>query len=73
MIVVSVVMILTGFGFKIALVPFHQWSPDAYEGAPTPITPLPSVGPKAAGMAVLIRVLTVVSRTTASTGRPCHR
>ena len=59
LIVTSVVMILTGFGFKIALVPFHQWSPDAYEGAPTPITAFLSVGPKAAGIAVLIRVLTV--------------
>lgn len=57
--VVAVLLILTGFGFKIALVPFHQWSPDAYEGAPTPITAFLSVGPKAAGLAVLIRVLTV--------------
>jgi proton-translocating NADH-quinone oxidoreductase chain N len=50
---------LTGFGFKIALVPFHQWSPDAYEGAPTPITAFLSVGPKIAGLGVLIRVLVV--------------
>ncbi|MGB8646542.1 MAG: NADH-quinone oxidoreductase subunit N [Anaerolineae bacterium] len=49
-------LILTGFGFKIALVPFHQWSPDAYEGAPTPVTAFLSVGPKAAGFAILIRV-----------------
>jgi proton-translocating NADH-quinone oxidoreductase chain N len=55
----AVLLILTGFGFKIALVPFHQWSPDAYEGAPTPITAFLSVGPKAAGLAVLIRVLVV--------------
>jgi proton-translocating NADH-quinone oxidoreductase chain N len=59
LIVVSVVLVLTGFGFKIALVPFHQWSPDAYEGAPTPITAFLSVGPKAAGLAVLIRVMIV--------------
>jgi NADH-quinone oxidoreductase subunit N len=59
MIITSLVLILTGFGFKIALVPFHQWSPDAYEGAPTPITAFLSVGPKAAGLAVLIRVLVV--------------
>ncbi|MEM7031184.1 MAG: NADH-quinone oxidoreductase subunit N [Chloroflexota bacterium] len=58
-IVLSVIMILAGFGFKIALVPFHQWSPDAYEGAPTPVTAFLSVGPKAAGMAVLIRVMVV--------------
>ncbi len=55
----AVILILAGFGFKIALVPFHQWSPDAYEGAPTPITAFLSVGPKAAGFAVLIRVLVV--------------
>lgn len=58
-VVAAVLLILTGFGFKIALVPFHQWSPDAYEGAPTPITAFLSVGPKAAGLAVLIRVLVV--------------
>jgi NADH-quinone oxidoreductase subunit N len=58
-VVAAVVMILVGFGFKIALVPFHQWSPDAYEGAPTPITAFLSVGPKAAGFAVLMRVLVV--------------
>jgi proton-translocating NADH-quinone oxidoreductase chain N len=59
LIVVSVTLVLAGFGFKIALVPFHQWSPDAYEGAPTPITAFLSVGPKAAGLAVLIRVMVV--------------
>jgi proton-translocating NADH-quinone oxidoreductase chain N len=59
LIVISIMLVLTGFGFKIALVPFHQWSPDAYEGAPTPITAFLSVGPKAAGLAVLIRVLVV--------------
>lgn len=58
-VVSAVMMILVGFGFKIALVPFHQWSPDAYEGAPTPVTAFLSVGPKAAGFAVLIRVLVV--------------
>ncbi len=52
----AVVFILAGFGFKISLVPFHQWAPDAYEGAPTPIAAFLSVGPKAAGFAVLIRV-----------------
>jgi proton-translocating NADH-quinone oxidoreductase chain N len=53
----AIVFMLAGFGFKIALVPFHQWSPDAYEGAPTPVAAFLSVGPKAAGFAVLIRVL----------------
>jgi len=57
--VVPLILLLTGFGFKIAAVPFHQWSPDAYEGAPTPITAFLSVAPKAAGFAVLVRVLTL--------------
>jgi NADH-quinone oxidoreductase subunit N len=50
-------MILVGFGFKIALVPFHMWTPDVYEGAPTPVTAFLSSGPKAAGFAALIRIL----------------
>jgi len=53
----ATIMALAGLGFKIALVPFHQWSPDAYEGAPTPVTAFLSVGPKAAGFAVLVRLL----------------
>jgi proton-translocating NADH-quinone oxidoreductase chain N len=53
----AVVLILVGFGFKIAMVPFHQWAPDTYEGAPTPITAFLSVGSKAAGFAVLVRFL----------------
>lgn len=52
----AAMLLLAGFGFKIALVPFHQWSPDAYEGAPTPVTAFLSIGPKAAGFAMLIRV-----------------
>jgi NADH-quinone oxidoreductase subunit N len=54
---VALAFILTGFGFKIAAVPFHQWCPDAYEGAPTPFTALLSVGPKAAGFAILLRFI----------------
>jgi NADH-quinone oxidoreductase subunit N len=53
----SILLMLAGFSFKMALVPFHQWSPDAYEGAPTPVATLLSVGPKAMGFAVLLRVL----------------
>ncbi|MBI2846029.1 MAG: NADH-quinone oxidoreductase subunit N [Chloroflexi bacterium] len=53
----ALVFALTGFAFKISLVPFHQWTPDAYEGAPTPIAAFLSVGPKAMGFAVLIRFL----------------
>ncbi|NMB75527.1 MAG: NADH-quinone oxidoreductase subunit N [Myxococcales bacterium] len=53
--VVALLFILAGFGFKIAAVPFHQWCPDAYEGAPTPIAALLSVAPKLSGFAVLLR------------------
>jgi len=49
--------VLIGFAFKIAIVPFHMWAPDVYEGAPTPVTAFFSIGPKAAGFAVLIRLL----------------
>jgi NADH-quinone oxidoreductase subunit N len=49
------VMVAVGFGYKIAAVPFHMWSPDVYEGAPTPATAFFSVAPKAAGFAVLLR------------------
>ena len=52
---VSLAFVLTGFGFKIAAVPFHMWCPDVYEGAPTPFAALLSVGPKAVGFAVLLR------------------
>ncbi len=56
---VAVVLVLAGLGFKISLVPFHQWTPDVYEGAPTPITAFLSVASKAAGFAALVRVLYV--------------
>jgi NADH-quinone oxidoreductase subunit N len=50
-------LLLVGFGFKVALVPFHSWVPDVYEGAPTPVTAFMAVGPKAAGFAALMRIL----------------
>lgn len=49
-------LIVVGFGFKIAFVPFHMWTPDVYQGAPTPITAFFSVVPKAAGFAILLRI-----------------
>lgn len=54
------VMVLVGFGYKIAAVPFHFWTPDVYEGAPAPITAFLSVAPKAAGFAIIIRFFNVV-------------
>lgn len=59
LVVLAIILTIVGFGFKIALAPFHQWSPDAYEGAPTPVTAFISVGPKVAGFAVLARVMLV--------------
>jgi len=58
--VVVLILILVGFGFKVAAVPFHMWTPDVYEGAPTPITAFISVASKAAGFAVLMRVFLTV-------------
>jgi len=55
----SVIFLIVAFGFKIAAAPFHMWAPDVYEGAPTSITAFMSVGPKAAGFAVLGRVFMV--------------
>jgi NADH-quinone oxidoreductase subunit N len=52
-------LILVGFGFKIASVPFHMWTPDVYQGAPTSVTAFMSAGAKAAGFAALMRVFTV--------------
>lgn len=52
----GVLMILVGFAFKVAAVPFHMWSPDAYEGAPTPVTAFMTMAPKAAALAAFLRV-----------------
>ena len=52
----SFIFFIAGFGFKLALVPFHMWAPDVYEGAPTPITTFLSVGSKAAGLVAFLRV-----------------
>ena len=49
-------MMIIGFGFKIAMAPFHVWTPDVYEGAPTPITGFMAAGPKAAAFASFLRV-----------------
>jgi NADH-quinone oxidoreductase subunit N len=59
-IMVALVLITVGFGFKVAAVPFHMWTPDVYEGSPTPITAFISVASKAAGFAVFIRFFLIV-------------
>ncbi len=55
----SVILFVVAFGFKIAAAPFHMWAPDVYEGAPTSITAFMSVGPKAAGFAAMGRVFLI--------------
>lgn len=56
--VIALVFAIAGIGFKISAAPFHQWTPDVYEGAPTPVIAFLSVGSKAAGFALAIRLLT---------------
>jgi NADH-quinone oxidoreductase subunit N len=63
MLVAGMLLMMTGFAFKIAAAPFHMWTPDVYEGAPTPMTAFMSAGPKAAGFAALIRIFLVALPT----------
>ena len=56
LLLMGLVLLIIGFGFKIASVPFHMWAPDVYQGAPTPITAFMAVGPKAAAFAAFFRV-----------------
>lgn len=56
LLLVGAAMLVIGFGFKVATVPFHIWTPDVYEGAPTPVTGFMAAGPKAAGFASFLRV-----------------
>ncbi len=57
--VIGVVFIVAGLAFKISAVPFHMWTPDVYEGAPTPVTAFMSTAPKVAAIALLLRALEV--------------
>jgi NADH-quinone oxidoreductase subunit N len=72
-------MLIIGFGFKVALAPFHVWTPDVYEGAPTPVTAFMAAGPKAAGFAAFMRVflfafplVAAASTASPSTGSQLH-
>ena len=58
--IVAVILVLVGFGFKVSAVPFHFWAPDVYEGAPTPVAGFLSTASKAAGFAVLMRVMIAI-------------
>ena len=61
--VVSLALMLIGLGLKISAAPFHVWTPDVYEGAPSPVTGFMSTGPKAAAFAVLLKILLVAYPT----------
>src|SRR3989442_9843919 len=63
-------MMLVGFGFKIASAPFHVWTPDVYEGAPTPVTAFMAAGPKAAGFASFLRVFAFAFPFVVASCRP---
>jgi NADH-quinone oxidoreductase subunit N len=64
----SVLMIIAGFGFKVAIVPFHFWAPDVYEGAPTAVAGFLAVASKLAAFALMIRFFTVSLSTETSPG-----
>nr|QWW92520.1 NADH-plastoquinone oxidoreductase subunit 2 [Amphidium sp. 49156] len=57
---IGLVFIIVGIGFKLSLVPFHQWTPDVYEGSPTPVVAFLSVASKVAGLALLARLFNIV-------------
>jgi NADH-quinone oxidoreductase subunit N len=63
-------LLLIGFGFKVAAVPFHMWAPDVYDGSPTPVTGFMATGVKAAAFAALVRVLIEAFPSAISTWQP---
>jgi NADH-quinone oxidoreductase subunit N len=67
MAVMGSVLVIAGFAFKISAAPFHMWSPDIYEGAPTPVTAFLAGGSKVAGFSVLIKILISVMQSNQST------
>lgn len=73
MLLAGMALVLVGFAFKVAAVPFHSWAPDAYDGAPTPVTALMATGVKAAAFAALIRVFLIAfAGHFADWGRPVY-
>ncbi len=68
--VIGIVFVLVGFGFKISAVPFHNWSPDTYEGAPTPVTAFLSVASKAAGFVAILQLVFIAFYGQADIIRP---
>jgi len=70
MLVLGMGLLLIGFGFKVASVPFHMWAPDVYEGAPTPVTALMAAGVKAAAFGALLRVFAGALASAAHAWQP---
>ncbi len=68
--IAGLMLLLVGLGFKIAAVPFHMWTPDVYEGAPTPITAFMASATKAAGFAAILRVLLTAFASYSTDWRP---
>ncbi len=56
-VMLGLVFLIAGLGFKVSMAPFHMWTPDAYEGAPSPVTAFMSVAPKVAGFVILMRII----------------
>ncbi len=70
LLVIAVGLLATGFAFKVSLVPFHMWTPDAYQGAPTPVTAFMSAGTKVAAFAAFLRVFHVALTPLVADWRP---
>lgn len=68
--IVGSVLLLIGLGFKVAAVPFQSWTPDVYQGAPSPVSAFMSVGVKAAGFAALLRVFSLIFNQLSGTLTP---
>ena len=70
----GIALVVVGFAFKASVAPFHQWTPDVYEGAPTPITAFMATATKAAAIAVFLRFFDVARDLRAGQrGRPRSR
>jgi len=70
LLVIGAALILVGLGFKVAVVPFHMWTPDVYQGAPSAVTAFMAVGAKAAGFASLLRVFIIAFPSLAGSFTP---
>jgi NADH-quinone oxidoreductase subunit N len=67
---ITMVMLISGFAFKVAAAPFHNWAPDVYQGSPTPAAAFLSVGPKIASFAAIIRIFVIILGSEGRTWAP---